>query len=94
MAGWRLINNPTRPQINFSEPAILRKWPSINNERRGTDPYEIARGTLGECLQILMTKPTSTSHLYEIHTLPQPPLVSAVMSGEDVGELARLRDFL
>ena len=31
-------------------------------------------------------------HLYEIHTLPQPPLVSAVMSGEDVGEVARLRD--
>jgi hypothetical protein len=88
-----VIHNPG-PHINFGEPAILRKWPSINNERRGRAPYEIVSGTLGECLQILMTKPSSTHHLYEIHTLPQPPLVSAVMSGADVGELARLLDFL
>jgi hypothetical protein len=33
-------------------------------------------------------------HLYEIHTSPQPPLVNAVLSGEHVVELARLRDFL
>jgi hypothetical protein len=89
-----VIDNPTRPQINFGAQAILRKWPSINNERRGIAPYEILSGTLAECLQILMTKPSSSHHLYEIHTLRQPPLISAVMSGEDVGELARLRDFL
>ena len=89
-----MIDNPTRPHINFGAPAILRKWPSINNERRGTAPYEIVSGTLGECLQVLMIKPGSTRHLYEIHTLPQPPMVAAVVSGENVGELARLRDFL
>jgi hypothetical protein len=89
-----MTDNPNRPHINFEAPAVLRKWPSINNERRGTAPYEIVSGTLGECLKILITKPSSTSHLYEINTLPQPPLVSAVMSGEDAGELARLRDFL
>jgi hypothetical protein len=33
-------------------------------------------------------------HLYEIHTAPQPPFVSALLSGEIVAELARLRDFL
>jgi hypothetical protein len=75
-------------------PAILRKWPSLQNERRGTAPYEVVNGTLDECLQVLMKKPASTRHLYEIHTLPQPPLVGAVLSGENVGELARLRDFL
>jgi hypothetical protein len=85
---------PNRPQINFEAPAVLRKWPSLQNERRGTAPYEIVIGTLGECHKALMTKPASTRHLYEIHTLPQPPLVAQVMSGDEVGELARLRDFL
>jgi hypothetical protein len=91
-----------RPQVtdnpsslsHHGAPAILRKWASLQNERRGTAPYEILNGTLEECLRFLMTKPASTRHLYEIHTLPQPPLVSAVLSGDDVGELARLRDFL
>src|SRR3954468_4966620 len=87
------MTDPNGPHINFEAPAVLRKWPSINNERRGTAPFEIVSGTLGECLKILITKPSSTSHLYEIHTLPQSLLVSAVMSGEDAGELARLRDF-
>jgi hypothetical protein len=32
--------------------------------------------------------------LYEIHTLPQPPLIHPVLSGDAVGELARLRNFL
>jgi hypothetical protein len=89
-----MTDNPTRPHINFEAPAVLRKWPSLQNERRGSAPYEIVSGTLGECLKMLITKPSSTSHLYEIHTLPQPRLVSAVMSGEDAAELARLRDFL
>jgi hypothetical protein len=90
----RMTDTPNRPQINFEAPAVLRKWPSLQNERRGTAPYEIVIGTLGECLKALMTKPASTRHLYEIHTLPQPPLVAQVMSGDEVGELARLRDFL
>jgi hypothetical protein len=89
-----MTDSPNRPHISFEAPAVLRKWPSLNNERRGTAPYEIVSGTLGECLKMLITKPSSTSHLYEIHTLPQPALVSAVMSGGDAGELARLQDFL
>jgi hypothetical protein len=90
----QVADNSTRPQTNFDAPAILRKWPSLQNERRGTDPYLIINGTLDECLQMFMSKPAATRHLYEIHSLPQPPLVSAVLSGEDVAELARLRDFL
>ena len=89
-----MIEKPTHPNINFGAPAILRKWASLQNERRGTAPYEIVNGTLDECLRVLMTKPASTRHLYEIHTLPQPPLVGPVLPGDEVGEIARLRDFL
>jgi hypothetical protein len=89
-----VIDNPPRPQTDFGAAAVLRKWPSRQNERRGTDPYLIINGTLDECLQMFMAKPAATRHLYEIHTLPQPPMVSDVLSGEDVVELARLRDFL
>lgn len=83
-------------QVNFDAPAVLRKWPSLRNERRteGTGPYQLVDGTLDECIREFMAKPTATRHLYEIHTAPQPPLVSAVLSGEQIVELARLRDFL
>jgi hypothetical protein len=86
----------TESQINFDASAILRKWPSLNNERRVEDagPYLVIDGTLGECIGEFMAKPASTRHLYEIHTSPQPPLVSSVLSGDHVVELARLRDFL
>jgi hypothetical protein len=81
--------------VNFDAPAILRKWPSLHNERRtGTDPYLLVDATLDECIREFMAKPASTRHLYELHTSPQPPLVSALLSGEIVAELARLRDFL
>jgi hypothetical protein len=82
--------------VNFDAPAVLRKWPSLRNERRteGTGPYLLVDGTLGECIREFMAKPTALRHLYEIHTAPQPPFVSAVLSGEHIAELARLRDFL
>ena len=51
-------------------------------------------GTLDECLQQFMSKPTSQHHLYEIHTAPQAELITAVLSPEQIVELARLRDFL
>ena len=41
-----------------------------------------------------MAKPETTRHLYEIHTAPQPSLVTEIMSAEHIAELARLRDFL
>jgi hypothetical protein len=86
----------TRAHVNFDATAVLRKWPSLRNERRteGTGPYLLVDGTLDECIREFMAKPTALRHLYEIHTAPQPPLGSAVMSGEHIVELARLRDFL
>ena len=86
----------TKAQVNFDAPAILRKWASRNNQRyvEGGGPYLLVDGTLDECIREIMAKPASVRHLYEIHTSPQPPLVSAVLSGEYVVELARLRDFL
>ena len=82
--------------VDFDAPAVLRKWPSLRNERRteGSGAYLLVEGTLDECLREFMAKPTSMRHLYEIHTAPQPPLVSTVLSGEHIIELARLRDFL
>jgi hypothetical protein len=84
------------PHVNFDAPAVLRKWPSINKERLlgGAGPYLLVDGTLEECIREFMSKPASTQQLYEIYTSPQPPLVSDVLSGEIVVELARLRDFL
>ena len=81
---------------NFDAPAVLRKWPSLNNQQRteATGPYLLHDGTLDECLREFMAKPTPTRHLYEIHTSPQPPLVADVLSGESLAELARLREFL
>ena len=84
------------PHLDFDAPAILRKWPSLNGRRR-TDcagPYLLVEGTLGECIHEFMTKPVPARHLYEIHTSPQAPLVSEVVSAENVAELAYLRDFL
>jgi hypothetical protein len=88
--------NGTEVHVDFDAPAVLRKWPSLHNARRteGTGPYLIVDGTLDECIRQFIAKPVSTRHLYEIHTSPQPPLVSSVLSGEHIIELARLRDFL
>jgi hypothetical protein len=84
--------------VDFDAPAILRKWPSLNGERisaaEGARPYLIVEGTLDYCIRQLMAKPISQQHLYEIHTAPQGELVSAVLSGKHILEIARLRDFL
>ena len=81
--------------VNFDAPAVLRKWPSLRNERRteGTGPYLLIDGTLDECLREFMAKPTSMRHLYEINSAPRPPLVNAVLPEGLIVELARLRDF-
>ena len=85
-------------QINFDAPAILRKWPSLNNERinasLGARPYMIIDGTLDECIRKFMAMPVGQHHLYEIHTAAQSDFVSAVLSAEHIVELVRLRDFL
>jgi hypothetical protein len=84
--------------IDFSAPAILRKWPSLDNARVsasfGARPYLVVEGSLDECIRQFLAKPASQRHLYEIHTAPQTDLVSAVLSAEHIVEIARLRDFL
>jgi len=85
-------------RIDFSAPATLRKWPSLNKQRvsasLGARPYMIGEGTLDECIQQFMQLREAQRHLYEIHTEPQSDLVGAILSTEHVVELARLRDFL
>ena len=82
-------------QIKFDAPAVLRKWPSLNNERSSSvTPYLVAEGTLDECIRQFTSKPMSQLHLYEIHTAPQGELITAVLSAQQIIELARLRDFL
>ena len=83
-------------QIDFSSPAELRKWPSVNKQRvsasLGARPYMIGEGgTLDECIKQFMRQPEAQRHLNEIHTAPQSDLVGAILSTEHVVELARLR---
>ena len=54
----------------------------------------VFEGTLDECIQQFRSKPESQRHLYEIHTAPQAELITAVLSADQIVELARLRDFL
>src|ERR1700730_6086801 len=85
-------------EIKFDAPAILRKWPSLKNERvtasPGGSPYLVLDATLDECIREFISKPASQHHLYEIHTAPQGELITAVLSAEQIAELVRLRDFL
>ena len=85
-----------KTHVNFDAPACLRKWPSLRNQRspQAPGPYLVLDGTLDECLREFMAKPPGSRHLYEIHTQAQLPLVQAILTGEIVPELARLRDFL
>jgi hypothetical protein len=85
--------------VDFEAPAILRKWPSLRNERVpsawGGVPYLVAEGTLSECIDEFIAKPKAQHHLYEIHTKAQPPLVTETLdNAELIVELARLKDFL
>jgi hypothetical protein len=88
----------TGVHIDFGAAAILRKWPSLNNERISASlrarPYLVFDGSLDECIRQFLAKPANQRHLYEIHTAPQTDLVSAVLSAEHIVEIARLRDFL
>jgi hypothetical protein len=57
-------------RIDFSAPAILKKWPSVNKERvsaaLGARPYMIMYGTLDECIRRFMSQPESQHQ-------PHPP---------------------
>lgn len=94
----RLCVMDDRNQINFDAPASLRKWPSLKMDRNAgslyPEPYTLVDGTLDDCIREFMAKPISQHDLYEIHTVPQGELVSAVLSARHILEIARLRDFL
>ena len=75
---------------------VFPQRPSLNNERRtdkGRSPYLLMEGTLDECIKEVVAKPAHKRHLYEnpciAHNLR---LISRVLSGEAVVELARRRD--
>ena len=82
--------------INFDAPAVLRKWPSIKNERISVPdgPYQIAEGSLNDCIRQFMAKPDTQHHLCEIHTAAQGETVIPVLSAKHILEIAPLRYFL
>jgi hypothetical protein len=84
--------------VDFSATATLRKWPSLGNERakgtRWSEPYFLLEDSLDACIRAFFAKPAHQRHLYEIRTEPQTELVTAVLSAEQIIEIARLRDFL
>jgi hypothetical protein len=81
--------------VDFDAPAELRKWPSLNNQRRpDRETYIVTAGPLDQCIREFMAKPETVRHLYEIHTARQPPLILGVLSTDHILELSRLRDFL
>ena len=81
--------------VDFAAPAELRKWPSLNNQRRpDRETYVVTAGPLDQCIREFMAKPEGMRHLYEIHTARQPPLILDVLSAEHIVELSRLKAFL
>jgi hypothetical protein len=95
---WRLNTRMPDTGIDFSAPATLRKWPSINKQRvsasLGARPYMIGGGgTLDECIQRFMQLPEAQRHLYEIHTAQRSD-ENGILSADHIVELVRLRDFL
>lgn len=84
--------------VDFGASAKLKKWPSIAGKPalhlKWSQPYLLVEGSLDECIRKFMTFPGNQRHLYEIHTEPQPDIVSAVMTAEHIVELGRLRDYL
>jgi hypothetical protein len=84
-------------EFNLNASAVLRKWPSLKNERIpnawGAVPYLICEATLAECIRKFGSYPISTRHLYEIHlTKPDAPVI--VLPPEQIAEFARFHDFL
>jgi hypothetical protein len=85
------LSNRIKNQINFEAFASLRKWPSLGGKPlSNSTPYLLMDDTLERCIAKFMSQPSKQQHLYEIHTSPQPPLVSAVMLADNVVELDRL----
>ena len=86
----------TDAQINFDAVAVLTRWASLDDEAVAAEiSYDVvAEGTLGECIRQFTSKPMSQLHLYEIHTAPQGESITAVLSAQQIIELAALWGFL
>jgi hypothetical protein len=69
---WRFNARMPDTGIDFSAPATLRKWPSLNKQRisasLGARPYMITESILDGCIQKFMSQPESPHHLYEIQS--------------------------
>ena len=80
--------------IAYDVPADLKKWPSLNSERR-TDrtPYLVYSGTLADCIRELLAKPIKQISLYDIVTDRQPAFDGTVLSPGDAAEIAMRKDF-
>ena len=80
-----------RPGINFDAAAALKKWPSIGNERPRAFlfPYVVIDGTLDACIREFLTKPPSQRYSYEIHTVPQTPVITAILFADQITEITR-----
>ena len=80
--------------IAYDAPADLKKWPSLNSERR-TDrtPYLVYSGTLADCIRQLLAKPIKQISLYDIVTEPQDIFDLPVLSPADAAEIAMRKDF-
>ena len=76
--------------IAYDAPADLKKWPSLNSERR-TDraPYLVYSGTLADCIRELLAKPIRQTSLCDIVTEPQAIFRDLpVLSPADAAEIA------
>jgi hypothetical protein len=85
-----LVGSKQRPGINFGAAAA-----SIASERARVSlfPYLVIDGTLDACIPGFLAKPASRRHLYEMHTAPQTPVIAAILSEDQITEIARLREF-
>jgi hypothetical protein len=73
--------------IAYDAPADLKKWPSLNSERR-TDrtPYLVYSGMLADCIRQLLAKPIKQKSLYDIETTPQEIFDLPVLSPADAAD--------
>jgi hypothetical protein len=51
----------------------------------------VFEGTLDESIREFMAKPESTRHLYKIHAVPQPPLITEVLLGSVFTNFGQVR---
>ena len=78
--------------IDFNAPAILRKWPSLNNERISASlgarpyPYLVVDRSLDECIRQFQS--VTQRHLTEIHTAQQ--IVARRMPAPPAADIALL----